>query len=409
MAEKGKKGWTRVAFGDVVRQVRDRVEPETSDLERYVAGEHMDTDDLKIRRWGLIGGGYLGPAFHMRFKPGHVLYGSRRTYLRKVALADFEGVTANTTFVLESKDPKVLLPELLPFIMQTESFHDHSIKQSKGSVNPYINYSDLTWYELALPPLDEQRRIAEVLGASDTCGEALSRAIARLGIVRRSAIDGLTENAEWARTTIGDICEMQNGRPFPGTAYGENGVRLLRPGNLGQAGYIAWDPAKTTWLPKAWDEEAKDFVVDAGDVVMNLTAQSLEDGFMGRVCLAREGDRSLLNQRIGRFRNWSTEVVPEYIFRVFQTSRFQRHAIEMCEGSKVKHIFWPYISRYELGLPRRVEQEETVAVLRAVDTLLDQAVERKLRHNMLHRQLMADVLQPVGEVRGQAAVEGTRK
>ena len=57
----GRAGWTRVAFGDVVRQVKDRVDPEESGLERYVAGEHMDTDDLRIRRWGTIGDGYLGP------------------------------------------------------------------------------------------------------------------------------------------------------------------------------------------------------------------------------------------------------------------------------------------------------------------------------------------------------------
>src|SRR4051794_34033825 len=158
--------WTRVAFGDVVGKVNDKADPWDSGLERYVAGDHMDTDDLRIRRWGTIGDGYLGPAFHMRFKPGHVLYGSRRTYLRKVALADFEGITANTTYVIETRDRKVLLPELLPFIMQTESFHEHSIKQSKGSVNPYINFSDLTWYEFSLPPLEEQRRIAQVLNTS---------------------------------------------------------------------------------------------------------------------------------------------------------------------------------------------------------------------------------------------------
>ena len=127
----------------------------------------MNTDDLRIRRWGEINDDYLGPAFHMRFKPGQVLYGSRRTYLRKVAVPDFEGVCANTTFVLGSKDPTVLLPELLPFIMQTEVFHEYSITNSKGSVNPYINFSDLTEYEFALPPLAEQRRIAEVLWAAE--------------------------------------------------------------------------------------------------------------------------------------------------------------------------------------------------------------------------------------------------
>ena len=68
-----------VKFGDVVRQVKDKVDPQTAGLERYVAGEHMDTDNLHIRRWGEVGDGYLGPAFHMRFEPGQVLYGSRRT------------------------------------------------------------------------------------------------------------------------------------------------------------------------------------------------------------------------------------------------------------------------------------------------------------------------------------------
>lgn len=49
-AKLSKTRWTTVAFGDVVRQVKDKVDPKESGLERYVAGEHMDTDDLRIRR-----------------------------------------------------------------------------------------------------------------------------------------------------------------------------------------------------------------------------------------------------------------------------------------------------------------------------------------------------------------------
>ena len=128
-------------FGDVVQNVKVDIAPEKSNLERYIAGEHMDTDNLHIRRWGTIGDGYLGPAFHRKFVKRQVLYGSRRTYLRKVAVAKFDGICANTTFVLEPKSDE-LLPELLPFIMQTESFAEHSVKQSKGSVNPYINWKD---------------------------------------------------------------------------------------------------------------------------------------------------------------------------------------------------------------------------------------------------------------------------
>lgn len=108
MSSLDKHKWQRVRFGDVVRQVKDIVNPNKSGLERYIAGEHMNTDDLRIRRWGTIGKGYLGPAFHMHFRPGQVLYGSRRTYLRKVAVPNFEGICANTTFVLEPKNPSIL-------------------------------------------------------------------------------------------------------------------------------------------------------------------------------------------------------------------------------------------------------------------------------------------------------------
>lgn len=151
-----KPGWRRVKFGEVVRQCKEKADPDTSGLERYVAGDHMDTDDLRLRRWGEIGSGYLGPAFHIRFKPGQVLYGSRRTYLRKVSVAGFEGICANTTFVLEPKSPEELLPGFLPFLMQTEAFNDFSVQNSKGSVNPYINYSDLERFEFLLPPPEEQ-------------------------------------------------------------------------------------------------------------------------------------------------------------------------------------------------------------------------------------------------------------
>ncbi len=169
-------GWRIVTFGDVAKQLKEDADPESGEVERYVAGEHMITDDLRIRSWGTIGDGYLGPAFHRRFRPGQILYGSRRTYLRKVAVADFDGICANTTFVIEPKTD-VIEPDLLPFIMQSEGFSEHSVRNSKGSVNPYVNWKDIASYEFPLPPLDEQRRIAEILWAVEEAIEGWVQAV----------------------------------------------------------------------------------------------------------------------------------------------------------------------------------------------------------------------------------------
>lgn len=156
-----------VKFGDVVRQCKESVDRDNNPFERYVEGGHMDSENLHIHRWGEFGVDYVGPAFHRIFRKGQVLYGSRRTYLKKVAIADFDGITANTTFICETKDPNVFMQELLPFLMLTDSFTEHSIRESKGSTNPYINWPDIAKFKFPLPPLDEQKRIAELLWAAD--------------------------------------------------------------------------------------------------------------------------------------------------------------------------------------------------------------------------------------------------
>jgi type I restriction enzyme S subunit len=92
-----KPGWKVVKFGDVVRQCKESVDRDNNPFERYVEGGHMDSDNIHIRRWGEFGDDYVGPAFHRIFRKGQVLYGSRRTYLKKVAIADYDGITAITT------------------------------------------------------------------------------------------------------------------------------------------------------------------------------------------------------------------------------------------------------------------------------------------------------------------------
>lgn len=164
-------------FGDIVREIKEKVDRDNNPYDYFIAGDHMDTDELHLLRRGLFEGSDVGPAFIRVFKPGQVLYGSRRTYLRKVAVADFEGVTANTTFVLESKDESILLQSLLPFIMQSDRFVQHSIKRSKGSTNPYVLFSDLADYEVDLPDIHEQKRLSEVLWAIDSVKMSYKRLI----------------------------------------------------------------------------------------------------------------------------------------------------------------------------------------------------------------------------------------
>jgi len=151
---------TKVAFGDVVQLSKERSkDPEADGFERYIGLEHLEPSDLKVRSWGDLADGVT---FTNVFRPGQVLFGKRRAYQRKVAVADFSGVCSGDIYVLEPKDEQ-LLPELLPFICQSEPFYDYVISMSQGGLSPRVNWKALAKYEFALPPLEEQRRIAEVL------------------------------------------------------------------------------------------------------------------------------------------------------------------------------------------------------------------------------------------------------
>lgn len=167
-----------VRFGDVVKDVKLNVDRSNNPYLYYIAGDHMDTEDLTLRRKGTFATDDVGPAFVRIFKPGQVLYGSRRTYLKKVAVADFEGITANTTFVFETKDEGAFTQKLLPFLMLSDEFTKWSIKKSKGSTNPYILFSDLADYEFELPSIEQQRVLADKLWAAYNLKEAYKKMIA---------------------------------------------------------------------------------------------------------------------------------------------------------------------------------------------------------------------------------------
>ena len=231
---------SRVKFGDVVKDVKINIDRLNNPYEYYVAGDHMDSEDLTIHRKGCFTTDDVGPAFIRVFKPGQILYGSRRTYLKKIAVADFEGVCANTTFVFETKDPHAFEQRLLPFIMLSKDFTTWSIAKSKGSTNPYVLFSDLADFEFELPPLEEQKVLVDKLWAAYRLKEAYKKLlVATDEMVKSQFIEmfGTVENNthNFPIMTIGEFANCFAGAT-PSTShpeYWENGrIRWMSSGEV---------------------------------------------------------------------------------------------------------------------------------------------------------------------------------
>lgn len=243
---------SRVKFGDVVKEVKVNINRTQNPYEFYVAGDHMDSEDLTIRRKGQFATDDVGPAFTRLFKPGQILYGSRRTYLKKVAVADFEGICANTTFVFESKDSSILDQRLLPFIMLSDAFTEWSVSRSKGSTNPYVLFSDLADFEFELPSIEEQRELADKLWAAYRLKEAYKKLLAATDeMVKSQFIEmfGATDTnpKEWPVMTLKEASNLLSDGPFGSNLKSEHykptGVRVIRLQNICQGYFDDTDKA----------------------------------------------------------------------------------------------------------------------------------------------------------------------
>ena len=169
----------KVLLGDVVNHIKDKVDKDTTDLEFYVGGEHIDGDEIMVRRKGRIEGSTIGPAFHMRFQRGDVLLMSRNPHLRKASMVDFDGICSDVSYVCRTKDEGILLQSLLPFILQTSEFWQFAEENKKGGLPFFLNWKDFARFEFELIPIEQQRQISDLLWAVERVKNAYRELIAR--------------------------------------------------------------------------------------------------------------------------------------------------------------------------------------------------------------------------------------
>lgn len=385
-----KAGWTRVAFGDVVRLSKARVaDPEAAGIERVVGLEHIEPGDLRIRRWGDVAD---GTTFTTLFKPGQVLFGKRRAYQRKVAVADFEGVCSGDIYVLEPANDR-LMPELLPFLCQTDAFFDHAVGTSAGSLSPRTNWTSLASFEFLLPPIQEQARLVEAASACRTALDALQDAYAAAVVAEaaygKSVADSLTKSA--TLVAIGNVADVQYGLTVnQKRAESSHCKPYLRVANVQRGAFDL--------------SEVKEIGVFANDTVHELR--------LGDV-LVVEGHA--VRSEIGRAAIWQGEVpgalhqnhlirirasgdmIPRYICEMINSPHGRKYFQTRAKSSSgLNTINSSVVREYRIPQPAVSEQEQVVSVFQSM------SIQRKhlTRRLAEARKLYADLLSAIS---GQTA------
>lgn len=379
-----KSAWKRTALKDVIRHVTDRVDPETSGLERFLAGEHIPSGSLGIREWGVIGKESVGPMFYKRFKPGHVLYVSRRSYLRKTAVPDFTGVCSEKTFVLETLDPSVLSQDFLPFLLSAERFHSYAIAMSRGSVNPYINWTDLAAYEFDLPPLDEQKRIADLLWAVERdIQSSLQMRLASEQMVRLRRRDLMSVGDQ---VKASDVFDIKIGRQrSPKFQTRENLVPYMRSANVKRGKISTSDVLSMDFTP----QEVESFALAEGDVLVTEGCGSpLELGAPARWNNEIDGPVCFQNTLL-RYR--AEAVDPDWLWQWAQFAFDEGLFREASAGTGILHIGLRRAREMLVLVPDLEAQRKTAALLGNLEAAVNAISVRLESTRVLANSLRSEI------------------
>lgn len=149
----------RVKLGDVAKEYKETIKSKNN--LPIVGLEHLTPSEIKLTEWSEESDN----TFSKGFKKGQMLFGRRRAYLKKAALAPFDGICSGDITVIEAIQGKIR-EDLLPFIIQNDDFFDYAVSRSAGSLSPRVKWEDLKNFEFELPDYEKQSKLSELLSSA---------------------------------------------------------------------------------------------------------------------------------------------------------------------------------------------------------------------------------------------------
>lgn len=197
-----------VKLGDVAREYKAIIK-NAAGLP-VVGLEHLTPRELILESWD----SGVETTFTKGFKKGHILFGRRRAYLKKAAIAPFDGICSGDITVIEAI-PEKINPDLLPFVIQNDSLFDFAIGKSAGSLSPRVKWEQLKDYTFELPEMDKQQELVDILTAALQTKKAYQRQLAATDeLVKSQFIEmfgKLPEEFKHDTVELGNIADMLSG------------------------------------------------------------------------------------------------------------------------------------------------------------------------------------------------------
>lgn len=192
---------------DIVRESRETYKGDMSGIP-VVGLEHLIPEEICFSEYEMCSDKTFTKAFHK----GQVLFGRRRAYQKKAAVAHVDGVCSGDIMVLEAIPGKVE-PSLLPFIIQNDRFFDYAIQHSEGGLSPRVKWNAIANYEFDLPSIKEQKVLTEKLWAAYKVKESYRQLLSTTDEMLKAKFQEMFGDV--VNSTIHNIAKVVSGKSIP--------------------------------------------------------------------------------------------------------------------------------------------------------------------------------------------------
>lgn len=368
--------WPSIKLGDVATIDRDGVAPsDIKDGTLYVGLEHIESGGRLLNKHSVSAGELASTKF--RFTPGHLLYGKLRPYLAKIAMPDFHGICS--TDILPISPGSRLDRAFLAYFLRQPHMVDYASSRSEGANLPRLSPKALAEFEVPLPPVREQRRIAAVLDQANELRRKGRAALSQVTELPQALFSEMfCGPGRFPQRSIESVCDLVTDGTHYTPTYVDNGVLFLSAKNV-TSGYINWNDVK--YIPEPLHRDLQKRVSPrVGDILL------AKNGTTGVSAIV---DRDIVFDiyvSLALLRPGNT-ILSAYLQQAVSSPLCRRQFTGALKGIGVSNLHLVDIRRTQIPLPPLAIQEEFVSRLNAMGHLRSGQIQRLVKFDALFASL----------------------
>ena len=353
--------WPTCALDSIAILDRQSIHPSQAEAATpYLGLEHLDGDG-GINCIQTVGSaGLKSNKFH--FSDRHVLFGKLRPYLRKIARPEFSGVCS--TDIIPILPKAGVSRDYLFYFLRTPDTVNLATSRCSGANLPRLGPKQLASFQIPLPPLAEQKRIAGILDAADALRAKRREALAQLDTLIQSTFldmfgDPITNPMGWEKPRLEDLCKKVIDCPHSTPRWTGSGVVCLRTSNLGKG---EWNWADTRFVTeKDYTERTRRSEVLPNDIILS------REGTVGVLALVEEGMRLCMGQRLVQLRVNDSQLDPRFLLNLLLHNLAPERLGGLMAGSTSKHLNVKELRKLAVLLPPLDIQHRFAAIVESVE------------------------------------------